>query len=141
MVPQVLASFLAIKREEVNHALKNPLSAKNVKKGRSPQKGSKGHKLLLAKDKELAAERKLKRFNIIDLIDKLYTCMEGVRHQDNLVEQVKGASRRYKETHDSTSEGLKHLLGKWDIEVDSFRDRQALVAADAEDANGIVAIV
>ena len=53
LVPSVLTELLNIKKEEIELALKSPLSAHNVKKGRSPKKGSKGYKLLLGKENEL----------------------------------------------------------------------------------------
>ena len=85
-MPSALNQLIDIKKDEIARAVQNPLSTQNAKKGRSPQKGSKGHKLLLAKDKELASDRRLKRFNIISLIDKLYNVMHGVKNQDNLVD-------------------------------------------------------
>ena len=129
VAPQALNQLIAIRREELAHATQNPLSAQNVKKGRSPKKGSKGHKLLLAKDKELASDRRLKRFNVISLIDKLYEVMHGVKHQDNLVDLVRSTMKQYFEAFQSSSTGMMHLMEKWDIEVDSFRNRQSLVPA------------
>ena len=85
--------------------------------------------MLLAKDKELASDRRLKRFNVITLIDRLYEVMQGVKNQDNLVDQVRSTMQRYSETFQMTSEGMKHLMAKWDLEVDSFRNRQSLVPA------------
>ena len=85
--------------------------------------------MLLAKDKELASDRRLKRFNVITLIDRLYEVMQGVKNQDNLVDQVRSSMQRYSETFQMTSEGMKHLMEKWDLEVDSFRNRQSLVPA------------
>lgn len=87
VVPQSLGSFLAIKREEQIHAMQSPLANQHAgKKGRSPVKGSKGHKLLMNKEKELAAERRLKRFNIISLLEKLFDALDGVKNQDNLAD-------------------------------------------------------
>ena len=55
--------------------------------------------------------------------------MQGVKNQDNLVDQVRSTMQRYSETFQMTSEGMKHLMAKWDLEVDSFRNRQSLVPA------------
>ena len=86
IVPQTLNAFINIKREEVTRAAQSPLNAINAKKGRSPVKGSKGHKLLLGKEKELAADRRLKRFNLVSILDKLYQVLNGNRQQDDLVD-------------------------------------------------------
>ena len=101
--------------------MNNPLSTSNVKKGRSPKKNSKGYKLLLGKEKELTADRKLKRFNYITLLEKLFVALDGVRFQDSLVDQVKTANSSHRDQFKSTSAGLMHLLNTWNIEVDSFR--------------------
>ena len=86
MVPQLLNSLISIKRNEIAMALQSPLAKHHAKKGRSPAKGSKGRKLLERKEKEKAAERRLKRYNIVTLLDKLYDAFDGVKQQDNLVE-------------------------------------------------------
>ena len=87
-MPSVLTELLTIKKEEIELALKSPLSAHNVKKGRSPKKGSKGYKLLIGKENELQADRKLKRYNIVSLLEKLYEALDGVKTQDTLIENV-----------------------------------------------------
>ena len=81
-------------------ATRSPLNGINAKKGRSPAKGSKGRKLLERKEQEMAAERRLKRFNIVTILDKLYDAFDGVRQQDNLVEQVRSTNKRYKDSFD-----------------------------------------
>ena len=88
LVPQTLQALLTIKTEESGRAANNALSTHHAKKGRSPAKNSKGYKLLVGKEKELAADRRLKRFNIVTLLEKLHDVMDGVRHQDGLVTQV-----------------------------------------------------
>ena len=57
-----------------------------MKKGRSPQKGSKGHKLLVSREKELAADRRLKRYNLVTLVDTLHEMLSGIKQQDDLVD-------------------------------------------------------
>ena len=73
------------------------MNAQNAKKGRSPAKNTKGYKLLVGKDNELKADRKLKRFNCISLLEKLYEALDGVKTQDSLIENVKTCNQRYKE--------------------------------------------
>ena len=80
LIPQTLSTFLSIKSDENLRAAQSPLASHHAKKGRSPAKGSKGHKLLLSKEKELAADRRLKRYNIITLLDKLHEAMNGVKN-------------------------------------------------------------
>lgn len=58
--------------------MNSPLSKHHAKKGRSPPKGSKGRKLLESREREMAADRRLKRFNIIMTLDKLYEAYDGV---------------------------------------------------------------
>ena len=99
----------------------SPLAKHHQQKGRSPAKGSKGRKLLEKKEKEFAAERRIKRFNIVTQIDKLYDAFDGVMQQDTLVEKVKQAAQRFKDQFKSTSAGLAHLMSKWEVLVDAFR--------------------
>jgi hypothetical protein len=75
IIPQSLSTFLGIKNEENKSALTTPLS--QTKKGRSPAKGSKGYNFLLSKEKELASDRRLKRFNIVTLLEKLHEMLDG----------------------------------------------------------------
>ena len=128
-MPQTLNAFISIKNEEIKQATQSPLSAINMKKGRSPQKGSKGHKLLVSREKELAADRRLKRFNLVTLVDTLHEMLNGIKQQDDLVDQVKQALHRYKEALKMSSGGLMHLLTKWGVIVDSSRSKNAIVAA------------
>ena len=55
--------------------------------------------------------------------------MQGVKNQDNLVDQVRSTMVRYMDAFQTTSTGMQHLMEKWDVEVDSFRNRQSLVPA------------
>ena len=80
LVPETLQALIAIKTEENGRAGKSALSSHHARKGRSPAKNSKGYKLLVGKEKELAADRRLKRFNIVTLLDMLHEVMDGVRH-------------------------------------------------------------
>lgn len=48
----------------------------------------------------MAAERRLKRFNIVTILDQIFDALDGVRQQDNLVEQVRSTNKRYKESFD-----------------------------------------
>lgn len=48
----------------------------------------------------MAAERRLKRFNIVTILDRIFDALDGVRQQDNLVEQVRSTNKRYKESFD-----------------------------------------
>ena len=139
IVPQSLNTFLAIKNEENKSATSNTLSLMAAKKGRSPVKGSKGQKLLLRKEKELAADRRLKRFNIVTLLEKLHEMLDGHKNQDNLVAQVKSANDRYKSTFGSTSQGLKHLFEMWNIATGS--DRSMVPALLDDNSKSIVALV
>ena len=54
---------------------KNLLSNPRIK-GHSPKPGSKGRKLLEKKGKETDADLKVKRFNIISLLEKLHTALD-----------------------------------------------------------------
>ena len=80
LIPQTLSTFLSIKSDENLCAAQSPLASHHAKKGRSPAKGSKGHKLLLSKEKELAGDRRLKRYNIITLLDKLHESLNGIKN-------------------------------------------------------------
>lgn len=48
----------------------------------------------------MAAERRLKRFNIVTILDQIFDALDGVRQQDNLIEQVRSTNKRYKESFD-----------------------------------------
>lgn len=68
--------------------------------------------------------------------------LDGHKNQDNLVEQVKAASERYKNAFKSTSQGLKQLLEKWG--VSTAVSESSLVPAifsDDSESNRIVALV
>ena len=46
-------------------------------KGRSPVRGSKGRKLLNKMAPEMEAEIKIKRYNLVTLLDKLFEALNG----------------------------------------------------------------
>jgi len=50
-----------------------------------------------------------------------------------VVELVRSASTRYKDAFQSTSTALMHLMQKWEVIVDAFRQKQSLVPALYED--------
>ena len=135
ILPQILTTFINLKHDELTKASQGPIA--HAHKGRSLAKGSKGRKLIDNKAHEMAAGRKIKRFNLVTLLDQLYEAFNGNIQQDNLVEQVKSATKSYKDAFKTKSTGLAHLLSKWRI---SGSIEPVLVSGKADGNMGVVAI-
>ena len=105
-------------------------------KGRSPVRGSKGRKLLNKMAPEMEAEIKIKRYNLVTLLDKLFEALNGTIQQDNLVELVKSEAKNYQVTFKQKSNGLAYLLSKWGVS-----SKAPVLGSGRADGNmGVVAI-
>ena len=110
LVPQILAQMLALKKEEQDKISRSPMKQPRLKK---PMPGSKGHNLLQRKEKEAELDLKMKRYNIINLVERLHRALEETKYQDTIVQQVQESEERYRAAFRQPSGGLKHLLSKW----------------------------
>ena len=76
----ILVQFLDLKRQEnIGH-----IDGVN-KKTRSPVPGTKGAKILDTKKKDTEMSRKIKRYNIVELLGKLYDGLASHKSQDEVV--------------------------------------------------------
>ena len=92
LLPQLLGQVLALKKLE---QIKSSQSPNPRLRGKSPKPGSKGQKLLNRKKEEQEADLKVKRYNIINLVERLYRALDGTKYQDTIIEQVKEVDTRY----------------------------------------------
>ena len=84
------------------------LAVKNRKGGMSQRSPDRKVKKVreMNRDKEQAADLKLKRNLTVSLLDKIYEALDGAINQDNLVMQVSQANKVYSETYEAQNNGL-----------------------------------
>ena len=128
ITPPMLEQLMMLKHQEVTNFIEGVR-----KQPRSSIPGSKNHKTMEQKRKETEVNRKIRRFNIIDLLGKLFTALDGHRSQDVLVQLVSDAHKKYKASYKNSSKGLSHLLEQWGRMVQN-RDG-ALVLLEEADEN------
>ena len=74
--------------------------------------------------------RKIKRYNIVELLGKLYDGLAGHKSQDEVVLQVVDAHKRYKASFKQSSVGILFLLEKWGRLVKNKNGALVLVEED-----------
>ena len=75
---------------------------------------------------------------MINLLELLFDSLSGVKNQDDLVEQVKNSAFHFHENFKIHSQGLNHLLNKWDVLTDSARKKSlglVLHGSEGEEAS------
>ena len=79
LLPQLLGQVLALKKGEQMKSSQSPIQNPRLR-GKSPKLGFKGQKLLNKKKEEQEADLKVKRYNIINLVERLYRALDGTQY-------------------------------------------------------------